>query len=389
MPNFDLILVGGGLANGLIALRLLARRPDLRVAMIEAGSAPGGDHTWSFHAGDISEAAHQWMQPVVAQRWEDQEVAFPRLRRVLDISYHSATSERFRAALAAAPLIQMNETAAVAVEPTAVTLEDGRVLTAQAVIDGRGQRPSGALDVRAQKFVGVEVRTEEPHGVQRPMIMDADLEQRDGYRFVYLLPFSPDRLLIEDTRYSDAMKLDRSEVRADALAYAQRRGWRIAEIIREEEGVLPVALGGDIARFWTEGVPGVARSGLAAALFHPVTGYSLPDAVRLAEAVAAAPRLEASYVYQVCRGLSERLWTQRGYYRFLSRLLFEAAKPQKRWVVLRRFHTLSEALIGRFYAAELTMGDKLRILVGKPPVPIGRALACMRERPMDVVTAGV
>jgi len=389
MPEFDLILVGGGLANGLIALRLLAQRPELRVAMIEAGPAPGGDHTWSFHAGDIAPAAHGWVAPIVAYRWEDQEVAFPRLRRTLDMSYHSATSERFREALAGLPLTLLTQTAAVEVAPEAVTLADGRRLTARAVIDGRGQRPSGALDVRAQKFVGLEVRTEAPHGVSRPMIMDADLEQRDGYRFLYLLPFGPDRLLIEDTRYSDAMRLDRAEVRADALAYAQRRGWRIAEILREEEGVLPVALGGDIERFWTEGAPGVPRAGLAAALFHPVTGYSLPDAVRLAEAVAAAPRLEAPVLYQVCRGLSERLWTQRAYYRYLSRLLFEAAKPQERWVVLRRFHTLSEALIARFYAAELTMGDKLRILVGKPPVPIGRALACMRERPMSMAAAGV
>lgn len=389
MAEFDLILVGGGLANGLIALRLLGERPTLRVAMIEAGPATGGDHTWSFQGGDISAAAHRWLGGMVAHRWADQEVAFPRLRRVLAMPYCSATSERFRIALNGLPLTLFANTPALQVGPTHVVTADGQRLEARAVIDGRGQRPSGALDVRAQKFVGVEVRTAAPHGVVRPMIMDADLEQRDGYRFLYLLPFGPDRLLIEDTRYSDAMMLDRAQVRADALAYARQRGWSIAEVLREEEGVLPVALGGDIARFWDEGDPGVPRAGLAAALFHPVTGYSLPDAVRLAEAIAAAPDLEAATLYRTCRGLSEDLWRRRSYYRYLSRLLFQAAQPQQRWVVLRRFHTLSEALIARFYAADLTIADKLRILVGKPPVPIARALACLRERPLSLAADGV
>lgn len=380
-PEYDLVLVGAGLANGLIALRAVQRRPGLRVCLVDGAARAAGNHTWCFHAGDVSPAAHGWLGPLQAQSWPDQDVSFPQLRRRIACSYHALTSGHLRAVLEQLPLRWELGVAAEELTPTTVRLADGRMLHAHAVIDGRGQRRSGALEVRAQKFVGVEVRTEQPHGVARPMIMDADLEQRDGYRFLYLLPFGPDRLLIEDTRYSDAMALERPSVRADALAYAQARGWRIAEVLREEDGVLPVALGGDIAAFWDEGAPGLARSGLAAALFHPVTGYSLPDAVRLADVIAALPALDAAAVYRATRGLSEKLWRERSYYRYLSRLLFQAADPLERWRVLRRFHTLSEGLIARFYAAELTAADKVRILVGKPPVPIGRALACMRERP--------
>ena len=45
--DFDLILAGGGLANGLIALRLAATRPEVRVAIVEGGGQIGGNHTWS------------------------------------------------------------------------------------------------------------------------------------------------------------------------------------------------------------------------------------------------------------------------------------------------------------------------------------------------------
>ena len=61
-------------------------------------------------------------------------------------------------------------------------------------------------------------------------------------------------------------------------------------------------------------------------------------------------------------------------------MLFRAARPGERYRVLERFYGLSEPLIGRFYAANLTGMDKLRILSGKPPVPVGAALRCLGEQ---------
>ena len=39
---------------------------------------------------------------------------------------------------------------------------------------------------------------------------DATVEQLDGFRFLYTLPFGPDQLLVEDTRYSDGPALPRA-----------------------------------------------------------------------------------------------------------------------------------------------------------------------------------
>ena len=44
-----------------------------------------------------------------------------------------------------------------------------------------------------QKFVGLEIRTPQPHGMVRPLLMDARVAQIDGFRFVYVLPLAPDR----------------------------------------------------------------------------------------------------------------------------------------------------------------------------------------------------
>ena len=59
MP-YDLILVGGGLANGLIAWRLQQLRPQWRVLCLEQGPVLGGNHTWSFHDADLTAEQLRW-----------------------------------------------------------------------------------------------------------------------------------------------------------------------------------------------------------------------------------------------------------------------------------------------------------------------------------------
>jgi len=91
-PAWDIILAGGGLANGLIALRLRQLQPALRVLLLEADSKPGGNHTWSFHEGDITPEQHRWVAPLVAHRWQGYDVRFPDLNRTLAGDYLSISS---------------------------------------------------------------------------------------------------------------------------------------------------------------------------------------------------------------------------------------------------------------------------------------------------------
>ena len=382
-----LILVGGGLANSLIAYRLASARPDVDWTILEAGEELGGNHTWSFHAGDLSPEQGDWIEPFVSARWPGYAVAFPGLDRALPLGYRSASAERMRAVMAGIgdPSAVRTGAAVRELRPDGVTLASGEVLGADAVIDGRGYRPSPHLQIAFQKFFGVEVRTAAPHGQAEPIIMDATVPQRDGFRFVYTLPFAPDRMLIEDTYYSDGRDLDLGATRTLTLDYARRRGWTVAEVLRDETGVLPIALGGDIERFWADG-EGVARSGLRAALFHPTTGYSLPDAVRLADRIAALGDLSAANLHRETRAHSIRCWQEAGFYRLLDRLLFKAADPDRRYRLIERFYHFSPDLVSRFYAGRSTLYDKARVLSGKPPVPIFRALRCLRE-PSNLATA--
>ena len=206
------------------------------------------------------------------------------------------------------------------------------------------------------------------------MVMDATVPQLDGYRFVYCLPFAATRMFVEDTYYSDTPDLDRAALADRIHDYAAQRGWQIEQAAREEAGVLPVAMGGDFEGYWQSGGRKIAKAGMRAGLFHPTTGYSLPDAVRTASLIAGSSDLSGAALHDLTHGFAETLWRRRGFYRLLDKMLFKAAEPAERYRVLERFYRLDPQLIGRFYAGRSTMTDKARILTGKPPVPIGRAI---------------
>jgi lycopene beta-cyclase len=374
----ELLLVGGGLANALIARRILAEDPAFPLLVLERAPVLGADHTWSFHESDLTPAQHAWIEPLVAHAWPGQEVRFPRRRRRLETGYRSVSSARLHDVIAHALGERLLLGAdAVEITATGATLADGTRIEARAVIDGRGDPGGGHLDVAFQKFLGLFVRVAQEHGLADPILMDATVDQRDGYRFVYTLPLSATELLIEDTYYSDGPELDRGALRQSILGYAARQGWEIAAVTGEEEGVLPILLGGEIEAFWREGPRGVARSGMRGAFFHPTTGYSLPEAVALAEDLATHRHLSGPELHARTRRRSLRHWRRGGYYRLLNRMLFGAARPDRRYRVFERFYGLDEGLIRRFYAGRLTLADKARLVTGKPPVPILRALRCL------------
>ena len=301
---------------------------------------------------------------------------FPKRQRTIPIGYNSIRSSALDAAVRAVltPEQYTLGRAIVSVGPTSINLEGGERIDADAVIDARGAGVISGLDLARQKFIGRICRFVGPHGVTRPVIMDATVDQFDGYRFVYQLPLSDTELLIEDTYYSMSPTIDEGALRGRVAAVAAQIDEDV-EVISEERGVLPVVLRGDVDCFW-RGEP-IARVGTRGGFFHPTTSYSLPDAVANAALLAQHKDFSATALHALFRRRAEDLWKERSFFRLLNRMLFHAAEPDQAYRVLEHFYRLSPVVISRFYAANLTTPDKLRVLSGRPPVPLGRAISAM------------
>jgi lycopene beta-cyclase len=376
----DVAIVGGGLAGGLIALALARKRPDCDIRLIEGSRRIGGNHLWSFFATDVAPADRWLVAPLISYGWSSYQVAFPAHARALRAHYYSIESERLdRVVRASVPEgALMTGRKVLAASSKAVVLADGDRVEARGVIDCRGPGDLATLEIGWQKFLGRELHLADAHDLARPMIMDATVEQLDGYRFMYALPFAATRMFVEDTYYSDTPELDVEVLRGRIDAYVSGKGWHVDRVEREEGGALAVAMGGDFDAYWQSGGNKVAKAGLRAGLFHPLTSYSLPDAVRTASLVGRASDLSGAGLHDLLHGHARRTWKRRRFYRMLAAMLFKAAEPAERYRILERFYRLDGGLIARFYAGHSTLLDRARVLSGKPPVPVKRAIAALR-----------
>ncbi len=354
-------ILGGGLAGGLIARAVAKRRPEIELVLIEENDRLGGNHVWSFFDADVTSGDRWLVDDLVTYRWPAYDIAFPARHRTIAQGYNSITSEQF------------DEMLRAELGSRIVQGDAARVPHAGAVIDARGAGDVTKFDCGWQKFVGMSLRTARPHELTRPIVMDATVEQIDGYRFVYVLPFGPTELFVEDTYYSDTPDLDANALHTRIGDYVAAKGWDVVPGNRFETGVLPVIMNGDFEGYWASTGAG-AKAGMRAGLCHPTTGYSLPDAVRLASAIARAEDLSAAGLARLTHDHARKAWASRGFYRLLDRMLFRAGPAAERYRVLQRFYGLPEPLIGRFYAGQSTLGDIMRTLSGKPPVPFWPAV---------------
>ncbi len=375
----DIAIAGGGLAGGLIALALRRWRPGLRIALIEAGEAIGGNHRWSFFESDVDAEGMALLAPMIGRSWDGYEVRFPAHSRTFATRYHSIRSADFDRVLRETLPSDAIRTGAkvIGANTHAVVLDNGERIEARGVIDARGAGDLTQLECGWQKFVGVEIDLAAPHGLDRPIVMDATVEQIDGYRFVYVLPLEPNRVFVEDTYYSDLPAMDASTLEQRCLAYARDKGWVIEKVAHREKGVLPVAkLGGAFEAYWRSGGK-TAKAGVRAGLFQPVTGYSLPEAVRTAMMIAARNDPSGEALCCALHAHAQRHWRAGRFYRMLDTMMFDGAGTEDRYKILERFYTLDPALIERFYAGRSRWSDKLRIVSGKPPIPVGRGLKAL------------
>jgi lycopene beta-cyclase len=384
----DVLIVGGGLAGSLTALKFAIAKPELKLLLIESSGKLGGNKTWSFHESDLTEDQLSWIKPMVARSWKSTRVQFPRLDRTIDVGYHSFRSEDLHSYVTERlGESVMLETEVDKVSEHKVYLKNGEIIEAHLVLDARGidYVPTPKLN-GFQKFIGFDLLLEEPHGLESPVIMDATCPQLEGFRFFYLLPWDANRLLIEETFYSDTPDLNRERISRSILSYAERKGWKVKKVEREETGVLPIPMTAYyIPNSHTgEAIPIGTRGGY----FHATTGYSLADAARFADLLLASPTYATGAVRESLMKSRRKWLSKQRFYRMLNRFLFYASEPSLRYQVLQHFYEQPQEVVERFYGGRTTWSDRLRILSGRPPVPLNKALKSLTERSVQARFGG-
>ena len=282
----DALIIGGGCAGLSLAVHVVeaarrAGRACPRVVVVEPRTAYTRDRTWcGWRMIDHPFAA------AVSQRWTRWAVADGQ-RRVVRASaahpYEHIPADGFyalaQALLAAAPAVTLQlGVSATAISEGADAVEvttSAGPLRARQVFDARPGLDAIATGVEEvellQHFVGWEVEAArdcfDPETVE---MMDFSASQARGLHFMYVLPFSRRRALVEAT-YISASPLTPAQYEADIRGYLARTH-RLTDfaVLFREAGQIPMSTRPVRARQ----SPRVVNIGLRGGLAKASTGYA-------------------------------------------------------------------------------------------------------------------
>lgn len=287
----DLAILGGGCAGLSLATRLARATDPPRTVVLEAREAYTSDRTWCYWEPLAHPFAH-----LVEHRWNRWGLRRPDRREVtldggeypyaqLDsgaVYAHAAEtlgrSEQVELALGAG----VREVRAEG-RSTRIETERG-VWVAERVIDTRPQRAAADRARLLQHFVGWEVELEaDAFDPERALLMDFAVRQDRGVHFVYLLPTSPRRALVETTYFSGATFGDAcydEDLRQYLDGLAAGVGYAV---LRRERGVLPM----DTRMPDPRHARRLGTGGIAGGALRPATGYAFHNIQAWADAEAS------------------------------------------------------------------------------------------------------
>lgn len=364
---FDCIIVGGGLAGSLLLYALKSKNPEAKIILLEKQDKLGGNHTWCFHQSDIPPRDERWIRQFISKSWSQYEVLFPEFKRIIPSFYHCIKSCDLHSLITNNyPTLVRFEACVEKVNDYTVELEGGEILNGRCIVDARGWKAHLSTSPAGfQKFAGLDVKLKNPHHLSGARLKDCRVDQVDGYRFIYVLPWNKDEILVEDTYYSNNNHLDVSEIKKRILEYIKQQGWEVETILREEVGCLPLVSSENVNPNEEAVIIG-ARSGL----YQPVTGYTLPQTFRAIGKLVSLEKFDTQSWKEALKKFRKDEDEQMAFFYFLNKILFNVAIPQDRYRVLQHFYRLPQSLIENFYKGKLSYIERIRIFIGRPPVPL-------------------
>lgn len=376
----DVVIVGGGLAGSLAALKLLTAKSDLHIVLVEAGPTLSGHQTWNFHESNVgSTESMSWIQPLISKTWDDSSVKFPHLEKTLPGKYYAVRSENLHKLMKEkmSDDILLNSRA-IRMSESHVELENDQILAARCVLDARGFLNSPPTGVSGfHKKISIDFTLEKSHGLVRPIRMDASCPQLDGLRYFQILPWNDTQLTVSECFYSDSPQINYDRISLSILSFIERQGWKVASKDREEQGVSPIPMTSDYLK---RSLGGEALSiGMRGGYFHATTGQLFSDAVRIAEFLAGIEDLSTQNARNALMKFRRNWLSRQRFYRLVNRWLFYASEPALRYSLLQYIFNQPQELVERFDSGMSTWTDRARLLSGSPPVPIDRALRSLTE----------
>jgi lycopene beta-cyclase len=367
--SFDYIIAGGGMAGLSLGFYLNENEllRDKKILIIDRDEKNTNDHTWCFWENKSSA-----FEDIVFRRWDKfwfhGTNGFSELLELDKYQYKMIRAIDFyefvNAKLKSNPNITFLKSAISEVADNCVRTEQGEFTANEFIFDSltRKSYDNPKYHNLRQHFLGWVIETkEEVFNEDEPTLFDFRIPQKDECRFVYVMPFSQKKALIEFTIFSDNL-IEKEEYEENLRRY-------IGEILKTEKyeiketefGIIPMSDEPHAEMPERQ----IIRIGTSGGYVKASTGYSFQRTQRRLEKLVDA----------LAKNQNPKSKTQ-NWKTYLDSVLLNVLKNKKHpaddvFTCLFKFNPPTQVL--KFLDEETGFAEDLRIMRTVPIIPFTKA----------------
>jgi lycopene beta-cyclase len=370
--RYDYIICGAGCAGLSLAYYLsLLDLGDRRILLIDQQEKKGNDRTWSFwekEAGPFESILHaSWSQIDFFSSVHSERIPIApyRYKKIRSAAFYKFVQNK----------LDKNKNIELVITPIQKIEESDeqvRVITADGEYSGNIVFKSylekgfdfGSSQNVLQHFKGWEIETsEDTFDADVATFMDFRIDQKDDLRFMYVLPDSPRKALVEVAIFSNELLVEQDYDEILSSYISKELNIKSYNVLESEFGIIPMTT----YPFEKHNTSWVKHIGTAGGWVKASSGYAFTriqkNAKNLAQAIA-----EHKSIDKAISGKNRF----RNYDKiFLNALLTRKATGDE--VFGKMFKNLSSSQIFKFLDEESSFLEDLRIFTGPPTLPFVKA----------------
>ncbi len=216
----------------------------------------------------------------------------------------------------------------------------------------------------SQHFIGWFVETKDPFfDSEKAILMDFSIDQKQNTRFMYVLPFSKNKALLEYTLFSKDL-LKEQEYEQEIELYLSKMGITDYSILKKEQGNIPMT----VYPFWKNNEKRVLFIGTAGGWTKASTGYTFKNSLKKAEEVVSFLK-KGNIDFR-----NFNKWSKFNFYDSLFVDVLYNYNNLGKEIFSSMFTKVNPNLILKFLDEKTSLYEDLKIILACPKFPFLRAL---------------
>ena len=374
MNPFNYIFTGGGASALILAYRMIHDLffNDKSILMIESSEKNTNDRTWCFW----EKGKGEW-DDILEKSWDKvsfKSNVYSENLSIAPYSYKMIRSSRLYRTV----LDQLRERKNITIlSDQVIDIKQDKLGATVHTLNGTYQtekvinsipfdqryKSQQKFPLLQQHFLGWFIETKEAcFDDSQPILMDFTVAQKDHTRFMYILPESPYRALLEYTLFSKTL-LTNEEYETEIKNYLAKKGITNYTITEKEQGVIPMTA----YQFWKHNSEHLINIGTAGGWSKASTGYTFMNIIKRTKDLTEFLKTEKSFKKF---HKTKKFW-------FYDLLLLDVLSKYNHFgaqIFGLLFKRNSIQQIFKFLDEETNFREDIKIMIGMPPLKFMRAL---------------